>query len=226
VALFPQDSDWVVRTFQRWFRLGNGTLPSMHWEILRAYCDSGSQEACGIVQNAPSIDSRPHFLPNHYEFPPITLNDVLPAGDNKAVRRIGVVQSDNILRGKIVILGAAFADDHPTPFGIQQGADLIASAVETELDRTGEPFVIRGWTQLSIKIVLALILAVTHYYFRPLYALGATLLVVCGVIVLSFVAYYYQALRVDFLPFVIGIWIEQLYQGAEHAQRISPIKSS
>jgi hypothetical protein len=225
VALFPQDSDWIVRTFQRWFRLGNGTLPSMHWEILRASCDSGSQEACRIVQNAPALDSRQHSLTNHYEFPPTALNDVLSPVENKALRNVEALQSDNVLRGKIVIVGAAFADDHPTPFGIQQGVDLIASAVETELDRTSEPFIIRGWSQLSVKLLLALILAALHHYLRPFYALSGTLLVVCGVISLSFVAYYYEALRLDFLPFVIGIWIEQLYQGAEHAQRSSPIKS-
>lgn len=225
VALFPQDSDWVVRTFQRWFPLDNGTVPSMHWEILRAYCDSGSQDACTIVQNASAIDSGSRTLTNHYEFPPIALDDVLPSANDKTLRSVGALQSDNILRGKIVIIGAAFADDHPTPFGIQPGADLIASAVETELDKNSEPFVIRGWAQLSVKLVLALMLAALHHYLRPLYALSGTLLIVCGVIALSFVAYYYEALRLDFLPFVVGIWIEQLYQGAAHAQGSSPIKS-
>lgn len=221
VALFPQDSDWVIRVSQRWFRLSNGTLPSMHWEIIRAYCDSGNQEACGVVRNAPPMDLSFHSLTNHYEFPPIALNDILPPAQSKDLPRVGALQTDNVLRGKIVILGAAFGDDHPTAFGIQQGADLIASAVETELERTSEPLAIRGWTQIAVKFILALILAALHHYLRPLYALSGTLLVVFGVIGLSFVAYYYEALRLDFLPFVVGIWIEQLYQGAEHAQRNS-----
>jgi hypothetical protein len=219
VSLFPQDSDWVIRAYQRWFRLGNGTVPSMHWEIIRAYCDSGSQEACNIVREAPSIDTTLHSITNRYEFPPIALSDVLPNLQGKGLLGAETFQPENVLRGKIVVMGAAYGDEHATAFGVQEGPDLIASAVETELDRTGEPFAVRGWTQMLAKVLLALVLAALHHYVRPLYALSGTLMIVCGVICLSFVVYYYEALRLDFLPFVVGIWVEQLYEGAEHAQR-------
>ena len=221
VTLFPQDSDWVVRGVQRWVRLKNGTVPTMHWEILRAYCESGSPEACEIIRSAPSLDTGIRTLPNRYEFPPIELRDFMPSGAKSNPAGRETVPGENVLQGKIVILGGAFGDDHPTPFGIQQGADLVGSAVETELDGKSQPFAVRGLIQLLAKLMLAFILAALHHYFRPFYALTGTLLLLCGVVTFTFVAFYYQALQVDFMPFVVGIWIEQLYEGAEHAERIT-----
>jgi len=34
----------------------------------------------------------------------------------------------------------------------------------------------------------------------------------------GFLGIYYGLFRMDFLPFMLGIWIEQLVEGAVHAQ--------
>ncbi|MGA2723852.1 MAG: CHASE2 domain-containing protein [Bryobacteraceae bacterium] len=218
-TLFPQDSDGVVRDAQRWIPLHNGTVPSMYWEIIRAYCDSGSQEACRVSASGRRGDTTGRWLPNRYEFPPVTLGDVLA---QDAARFSKNSQAENILRDRIVILGADFGDEHPTAFGLQQGAALIATAVETELERHADPFRISGWLQIGCKFILAIVLAAIHHYFRPLFALSVTLFLLGLIVTLNFAAYYYEALRIDFVPFAIGIWIEQLYEGASHAQHHVP----
>jgi hypothetical protein len=120
-----------------------------------------------------------------------------------------LANSDNILRGKVVILGGSFGDEHPTSFGTKLGIEVVGSAVEDELAGSS-PTRLRTALTYATKVMIAICLAVFYTYLRPRYAFGATALLGAATVALSFAAFYYNAYRIDFVPFLIGMWLEQL----------------
>jgi hypothetical protein len=119
--------------------------------------------------------------------------------------------------------GGKFSDIHSTPFGPRLGIELTASAVETELGVKTGPSYVHGWSQLVAKILLALGIAWLNSRLMPIWAAMGTMMLMALVFVLSFVGIYYGLFRMEFLPFIIGIWIEQLIEGSERAQHASHI---
>jgi CHASE2 domain-containing sensor protein len=210
MTLFPQDPDSSIRGFQRWVELTNGTAPSLHWQILRAYCDYGSQGACAVIPTAPKSDFSIRDFSHNYRFVTIALGDILANADRDVSPPV-----DNALRSKIVVLGASTSDDHVTPFGIISGAELTALAIENELDHARSRHIGVVLKHAS-KIVLALVLAWFYHFFKPRVALIATIILLGIVVAASFFAYYYASLHVDFIPFLVGIWVEQLYDSSQH----------
>jgi CHASE2 domain-containing sensor protein len=124
------------------------------------------------------------------------------------------VPKENALRGKVVILGAAESDDHLTPFGFLSGAEITATAVETELEH-GHYAHLGLYSKYTLKIGLALLLAALYHFLKAPFALAATLLLLGAVFAGAFFAFYFASLHVDFVPFLVGIWIEQLYDTAQ-----------
>lgn len=205
VALFPLDPDSTTRGFQRWVGFSSVSSPSFHWQILQAYCDSGSERACKVVNGAPGHDTSVRELDYHFRFPPIPASDVvspLPGAQ------------ENILRTKVVILGGGDSDRHLTPFGVMSGAELTGAAIETEME--GREYKKLGDVdKFCLKVVLALIVALIFHFLKSPIALVATLGLLAATIVCTFFVYYYASLLIDFVPFVVGVWIEQLYDAAE-----------
>jgi CHASE2 domain-containing sensor protein len=218
--LFPQDPDWVVRGFQRVVTI-DANVQSLHWQALRAYCDAGAPDACLVVQQAKAAESandateaaealrvrQYHF---DWDFPVIPISDLLgPEGSAKP--RAGGL-------GDVVLLGAKFGDIHPTSFGPKLGIELTASAVETELQRDSRPWPVEGWMRWALKFLLAFAIVWLNYRLMPLWAAAGTLILLVVVFTSSFLGVYYGLFRMEFLPFMIGIWIEQLVEASERAQ--------
>ena len=96
------------------------------------------------------------------------------------------------------------------------GIELTASAIESELNPS-QPWQILGWIHWILKIALALGIAWLNSRLLPLWATAGTLLLLATVFLASFLGIYYRVFQLDFLPFMIGIWIEQLVESAERA---------
>jgi hypothetical protein len=120
--------------------------------------------------------------------------------------------------GDIVFLGAKFSDVHPTPFGPKLGSELIATAVEAELAGESSELQVYGWSRWTLKILFAFGIVWLNSRLMPRWATAGILLLLVLVFVASFLGIYYSLFRMDFLPFMIGIWIEQLIESSEHAQ--------
>ena len=116
------------------------------------------------------------------------------------------------------MLGATFSDIHSTSFGPKLGIELTASAVESELAPKVGPWPIYEWSHWILKVLLAFAIVWLNNRLLPLWATTGTLLLLGLVFMASFLGIYYGIFRMDFLPFMIGIWIEQLIEAAEHAQ--------
>jgi CHASE2 domain-containing sensor protein len=207
--LFPQDPDATVRNFQRTVTI-DAHAPSLHWASLRAFCESGAQDACSIVKSENAIEDlklRP-FLTD-WDFRTIPLSDLMGTGGDTLPHAGGL--------GEIVLLGANFSDIHPTSFGPRLGIELTAAAIESELAPKLGPWRVYEWSHWILKILLAFAIAWLNNRLLPLWATTGTLLLIGLVFTASFLGIYYGVLRMDFLPFMIGIWIEQLIEISERA---------
>jgi CHASE2 domain-containing sensor protein len=213
--LLPQDPDFVIRGFQRVVPIDANTQ-SLHWVTIRAYCDAGSQEACALVhagsEAGKEADGQRTIRELHtdWDFPSVPLSDLMSGGGN-AKPHAGEL-------GDIVLVGAKFSDIHPTPFGPKLGVELTATAVETELAGESGAWAVYGWSRWVLKVLLALAIAWLNSRLMPRWASVGTLILLVLVFVASFLGIYYRLFRIDFLPFMIGIWIEQLIEVSEHAQ--------
>lgn len=207
--LFPQDPDSTVRSYQRIVAI-DAHAASLHWITIRALCDSGDKAACALVNNdtaTADLETRP-FLTD-WDFRTIPLSDLMGNGGS-TVPHVGGL-------GDVVLLGANFSDIHATTFGPRLGIELTASAIESELAPHLGPWRVYEWSHWILKILLAFAIAWLNNRLLPLWATTGTLLLLGVIFVASFLGIYYGVFRMDFLPFMIGIWIEQLIEGAEHA---------
>jgi CHASE2 domain-containing sensor protein len=214
--LLPQDPDLVIRGFQRVVPI-DASAQSLHWVTLLAFCDAGAQEACALVHTASGDmkkeakqQSKVIDFYTDWDFPSVPLSDIMSAGGNAKPHAGGL--------GDIVIVGAKFSDIHSTPFGPKLGVELTAMAVETELAGESGVWAVYGWSRWVLKVLLALAIAWLNSRLMPRWASVGTLLLLVLVFAASFLGIYYRLFRMDFLPFMIGIWIEQLIEVSEHAQ--------
>jgi hypothetical protein len=207
--LFPQDPDWTIRNFQRIVPIDART-PSLHWAAVHGLCESGLQYACALVKHDSAIEDlkvRPFLV--DWDFRTVPLSDLMGAGGSAPPHAGGL--------GEIVLLGAGFSDNHPTSYGPKLGIEITASAIESELAPMSGPRWINEWSHWILKILLAFTIAWLNNRLLPLWATAGTLALLGLVFVASFLGIYYGAFRMDFLPFIIGIWIEQLVETSERA---------
>jgi CHASE2 domain len=212
--LFPQDPDWTVRGFQRSVSLADAKVPSLHWSILQAYCGAGAQQACSVIRqhgSGGSADTRVREFSANWDISRVQLSDLMISGGN-TVPRSGAL-------GDIVILCAGSGDLHPTPDGLKLGGELTAAAVEEELNHAHELTPVPSALKWLLKVLLAILIGWLNSRLTPLWAMSSMILLLAFIFVLSFVGIYYGLFRMEYLPFILGMWIEQLVDGAIHAHQ-------
>lgn len=229
LALFPRDPDWTIREFPRYMLADNSQwMPTLHWAAVEAFCRSTSSRDClvtssGAAQREEGALSLQVFH-SQYAFPPLSLGHFV---QNNKTDPHGCTASwgnqhpslTNPLHGKIVFLGGSYsnADRHHTPFGLRPGVEIVASATEAELDPQ-KPGQVGLWSSIALKLVLGIAVIACHHFLRPAYALFAVMGVLAFLVFFgTFVALYVTAYRASAVPFLAGLLIEQLYEGAEKA---------
>jgi adenylate cyclase len=126
----------------------------------------------------------------------------------EAARRAVEPAADNPFRGRVVLVGATFAesrDAHATPVGAMSGVEIHANMVHTLLTRRA--FLPPPWpVNLAVLIAACVLVALLSLWLRAgLVALVAVLFVV-GVTVWSYEAYTRGGYWLDFLAPVLGMF--------------------
>jgi adenylate cyclase len=117
--------------------------------------------------------------------------------------------ADNPFRGRVVLVGATFAesrDAHATPVGAMSGVEIHANMVHTLLTRRA--FLPPPWpVNLAVLIAACVLVALLSLWLRAgLVALVAVLFVI-GVTVWSYEAYTRGGYWLDFLAPVLGMFL-------------------
>ena len=210
LPLYPPSGDQIVRAFQRQFWTTTRPLDSFHWAILEAACARGHQTACTVTQQrrpGPAPDHEVLWFLENYRIDHVLAQDL---GQKQLSDAQNLV---NPLFQRIVILGGSDGDEHETPFGVKIGAELASMAVETELaglrmEQLSLP------AKLGVKISLAAILILLYHWLRPRWAFWASLVLAVAVTAACFFSIYRLLYQVDFVSFLVGMLIEQLYESS------------
>jgi len=241
VALLPQDWDGVVRRYRRVFRLNkHDRVASFPWAVATRYADEsdlckvgtptsgakkGNKRFCRTIGEVGAEDEsleEPivlNFSGERYRFPRVTAGQALQAANGDGWAQQGP------LTGKIVLLGGTYRaarDEYVTPIGLRTGVELMAQAIETELQGGG----IRSanhWLMLVLEILVGLALVTLHYYFYSSLEWVMTLSIVAIPVLTclcSWLAFNTFSLWASFIPIVVSVVIHQLYDHARECQRI------
>ena len=136
LAVVPRDGDGIIRRYRRSFKTWEPDAPSMDsfsWAVVKEYRKSKG----GAPKQAE--DSGEVWVMNYavkeYSFKPISVKEVLATHQGA-----GWQGERGPLKDKIVLLGGVYPasrDEHYTPAGPRYGVELLAYAVESDLQ--GEP---------------------------------------------------------------------------------------
>jgi len=214
--------DWSVREYPRWMKTtARERASSLHWQaycLLKPrdpHCAEHSRRA-GRNLETPSFERFIAFV----KYPVGEFLDGAPATAAEACRTKKI--DDSRIAGQIIIVGGSYSecDSYKTPFGDRPGAEIVASALEEELNPRRSHLM--GLEQHLWEVALVLLIVTIHSLLRPVPALAATaglltLLVWQGV----WLAFHYGSYRASVVPFLIAIVTEQMLVAAERAQHLA-----
>ena len=199
------DHGGTIRRYQRFVETTSGQMQSFAAGIVRAVVGPGRQVDSG--------DTRPLSIEFRRGTPlRISASTVLAwAADSTSDYR-----SSGPLRDRIVLFGGhyrAARDEHPTPLGLMPGVEIMAQALETELDGSGRPTPSPATLLLVQSLTVLLLVALfVRFSFKRAFLLSALALplfalvggwITTGVALTGF-AY--------FLPLLIVMLIHILYE--------------
>lgn len=222
VALVPMDSDGLIRRHQRWFARGPGQarVPSLAWATVEAYCASSqvSPATCGAVQrggDGEAEDLLLNFVGDRYAFPRLSAQAILSASKGP-----GWV-ADGPVRGKIVLIGGTYRaarDLHVTPAGPMAGVEIMAQAVESELQGTGIRLANKV-AMLGAELTCGYLIALAHHLLAIRWATLLSLLAIPVLSIASSLAAFFSVSRwANFVPVLIAALIHQLYESAKRGK--------
>lgn len=151
LVTFQADHQGTIRRYQRAIPTTRGPMPSLPSALAWAIAgtnDSGATRDTALL----SIEFR------RGEPLRLTTRTILewaadPTSDYK---------NTGVLRDRIVLLGGQYRvarDMHPTPLGVLSGVEIVAQALETELDGSGRPTPSPGMLLLVQSITVLLLVA-------------------------------------------------------------------
>jgi len=161
LAFFPASQDWTVRSYWR--------------------CIDVSGAAVFRPSSRPSyrlkrVRKAPYASPAKSKSEPCTM--CISSARRFRLRNYPDMRRDNC-SGQDHAVGRSYAyhDRHSTPFGVINGVELVATAVETEIDHKDE-HTEREWVHLTkkwgLKILLSLLVVLIHVRLRPVAAMIGT----------------------------------------------------
>lgn len=235
VAGLFEDWDGVVRRYQRHFECEVDEkgrvqlLDSFPWAIVKAFYHSSPDRNQLGADLRHSIDAEAqtgkkvtndrllNFSGGRYTFTPYAASFVLAAHEAEWWSK------NNPFINKIVLLGGSYRegrDTYMTPLGRSTGVQLMAQAVESDLQNKGVHYV-SEFLMLLFDLLAWIALVAIYYFCRLGIALWISL---AGIPILSLtgslVAFSSLAYWANFAPIVLGVLIHQLYDHAIEYRRL------
>ena len=223
IPIFPMDRDGMVRAYARVVRAVFSSTPqprdvrTLNAALVEEYCEvmkhrGGEPEKCRGYEAGRETFLFGRWGENHLI--PLDVSEIL---------RDGFENNSASLKNKIVLVGGKFSaarDSYATPNGSYYGVDLLALAVDSDLNRYGiseiEPWLALIW-DLLIGASIVLLFAV----FRPVPAFWTS---VAGTfflaVVVSALLFHVRSYALNFMVVGIGIIIHQLFVELEKLKEL------
>lgn len=212
VALVPRDSDGAIRRYRRQFNTWEPDAPVMDafsWAVIKEYCKSAGctpkevEEAEeGWVLNSAV---------NPHSFKPIPVDQLLDVSQGDGWRG-----ERGPLRNKIVLLGGLYPasrDQHYTATGTRYGVELLAYAVESDLQgRSIRPpgrYVV--WFG-ELLVGFALVVVHARFGARPKRLRYTIVAIPFLALLASLFVFSSLALWAVFLPTLLAVLFQQLHE--------------
>jgi CHASE2 domain-containing sensor protein len=213
VPLFPFEPDGAVRRYRRVYQTQpEGVVDSLPWAIVKSVPSGppGGEEE--VILN---------FRGGSTKFPAIEAKEFLTGSAANADRE----RWKKMLHNQIVLLGGGYSaarDEYATAVGRIAGVDLIAHAVQGDLEHTAILEFSQVWgAVIDFAIGFAVVAA---FYFIPwvrvafwVSLVGTAAMAVYG----SHLAFRSGTYWVNFVPMLVGMLAHQLI---EHGERHSQLK--
>ena len=236
---FPQDPDGVVRAYRGDYK-AEGNLPVAKTQQNCTDAANAQLASAATVSVETSPDTMFHAVAKHwnrdlkpdssqaeffnfygdrFSFQTLQASEFLQRDDQTKTVTPKTLDAQQIerLSNSMVLIGGAYTaarDTYMTPVGKMAGVELIANAIESELNRGIHA------ASLAAGIILDLLMGsaiVFIYYKLPghpgkalLASLLAMLILPAAVSIFSFFSF---ATFINFFPIMIGMLIHQMYEG-------------
>ena len=226
LIVMPSDPDGVIRRYYRSFQVtseasnkhasedshDSSHVDSLPWAVVKEYSRQTPQaELSKSLRHLRDNRSPPNellmnFPGDRYTFTHIAAQTVL---DSYAKREFWSSEKSPI-RDKIVLVGGTYRaarDVHPTPVGLVSGVELLALAVESEVQGTGIRLMHEAFAIL-IDILFGSLLVYLNWRFVSPRAIFLNLFAV-GILALiaSYITFNTFGYWLNFSLVLVGIWL-------------------
>jgi CHASE2 domain-containing sensor protein len=235
VVVFPQDFDGVVRRYRRQFKSSQaeppselaGEVDSLPWAIVQEYARAtraASREPCAECGRVEKIQKSRNghelvlnFAGDRYRFKRMPARVVLEAAQKDYWKE------KSPLRGAIVLVGGTYRaarDAYVTPVGTRYGVELIAQAIESDLQGGGIREI--NWIMaVLLDFAAGAILIFLNWRFT---GRGSVYVNLVAIVVLSlaasFLAFNAVAYWLNFTAVLLGIWIHLLWESSQEKRHL------
>jgi CHASE2 domain-containing sensor protein len=203
LTTLKEDSDGILRRYQRVFKTEQYPVPSFPWAVLKP----ANSAPANLSENEEEL-----FI-NFAGNPQFSNRVSLPASQVLTMAGGEGWQTESPIKGKIVLLGGDYAvqDEYNTPLGWMLGVDVLANIIETELQGGGRrpaSRIVIGLLQIADGLVLLLL----FHFLSFKKAVGFSLLAilplsaVCSLLTYTSLGYWSY-----FAPILLAVLLQQIY---------------
>ena len=225
LILLPSDRDGVIRRYYRHFETMNEShrepvqMDSFPWAVVKEYCRESpdaqiSARLQQIKKGGPASLGSPellmNFLGDRFTFTHITTKTVLESYSSREFWS----SEKSPIRDKIVLLGGTYKaarDVHPTPVGQVPGVELLAMAIESELQGTGIQ-IIHEAISILIDILFGSLLVYLNWRFVTPRSIFINLSAVMFLaLIASYITFNTLGYWLNFAVVLLGVWLHNQY---------------
>jgi CHASE2 domain-containing sensor protein len=238
VALMPADSDHVVRSYLRTLDVKQEAgepchVDSLPWAVTKAYCEYcqehpedprgiAADRAKKVLAAEETSEADEHGQVFNFSYDPGRFRQIVFSDFVEQNRQKLWPRDHSPLEGRVVILGGTFSqarDFHFTPVGERFGMEMVAEAVDGEIERR---FIshLAIWTACVLELMAGLALVWVHWWLhRPWAVYAMTLMIIVLSIICSMIAFRTAAYWFNFTAVFVGVWIHLLWDSTQAGRR-------
>jgi CHASE2 domain-containing sensor protein len=224
LGVLPTDDDGIIRRYYRTLPVGGAertrTFP---WAVVDEACRAHCDKCCRAVEDLHGDELaeplRLNFSGERYSFRPLSVRLVVEGSTTDAWGTSGPFVN------KIVLLGGdyrAARDSYVTPVGEMTGLQILAQAIESDLNGGGIREFNKG-VAFVLDLALGFFVLWVHYVLAnritPAVLVSLVAIPLLSLIA-SFIAFKSWAFWFNFVPVIVSALIHQLYERARANQRL------